>query len=410
MEQQQEEKESPTLASLPKISAPMLSGIVKRLGRNSAIGDKKDKKVGEGKSKKAKNPRYLKDFTAQFQNDTEKEEYSELIEKLVSTIGTLTNAPVVTVGDKFMFSDSYIGLPIPYYVFSIPTAIVGKKKETGKLPCTDDYIGSFINEISMITFLITKLKLSPTHKLVRDTCEHHGINLEKRFPLSSINEFDASVYNARCMGGSGPLPNPSQLSKNMKSLRYVWFYNRPGSDIQDKRYSIDTDKLLQDISKSQELSYNFNCYKDFEIKDNEIREKKKNNALVIAQYQSFIKIHGLDSCNAILEDAKKNKSSPSKKRKRGGQANNNSPQENEEDKKDEKFDILMEKISGKISRGLANNYFEDSLISEEEEELTSNNSSSSGEEEEEEEIVVPLKKQKLSPASKRRDNKRSFIL
>jgi len=289
------------------------------------------------------------------------------VDILRGVLGTLTDFTVILHNKKFMAVDSYTGVPIPYYGFSIPVHSVGLKLEQNVVPSTNEFIGTFINETSMITFLTEVMELPDDHILVKNCAEFHGFkNLEKRFPKKTRQEFKVSVDKARESGGNASLNHPNQLGKNIKNLKRVFFFKKHGEEIKNGLYTIDTDQIMEESGKMNPVGFDFYGYTDFYERDVAAREQKKQNTLKIKQLAEIGEGVGIENLEKMILEAfpgasASSLSSPPKKKRKLGEMEGDSNR-SEQGIIEENLGKNIQKIGQKIENKTAINLFDNELL------------------------------------------------
>lgn len=343
---------------------------------SSSSENKKGSPSTSGKKEKVKKPpRTQKNFETRVVEPEELAAYDKLVEQIKSTIGTLTSAPIITFGKRYGYADSNTGQPCPYFAYSIPTRHVGDKREKGVLHCTDDWLGAFISETSMMTYLIETLGLGYDHPMVKQTAEYYGFksNLANRHKPSVLKDFHELLMASRALGGKCTLHHPSQLGKGQKTLKRVWYYTDGSvNDVPDKLKSIDIVSLVEQGGFSLELGYKPFTYAEFSAAEAKLKEEKNQTSKATAEWIKIINESTPDVVDRLIEEAKQAKQKRVPKRKRGGGEEDDIVEEEGtvQEKKMVKrsnssaqLKETIEKIEGKIIKDSVVNYFSDQLCS-----------------------------------------------
>lgn len=242
-------------------------------------------------------------------------------------IPRLTNVTPVKLLSHYGYADSTLGIPIPYYIFSIPTVFVGYKRAKRKTPSTDDFFGAFISEMSMFHFLIDELGLPRDHVIIKHTCEYYKIperSFNEQYSDEKISAFGDSIRKSRFFkNGHASLPFPNQLGRDLKTIKNCWYYNKPGVAIPEGLLSIDTDVVLHDLDLPSDGTVRFYTYQDFKLADDTTRHMKKVVQENTKDWDKIIKKYGVEQAMEIY-NARFPKVEPTRRRKRNSHGNSNS--------------------------------------------------------------------------------------
>lgn len=291
---------------LPAISKTALKAIHKRKGKSNKFTLVSGVPKASRKERKAPKPRTAGDWSIENQitTDAERSAYEKDIQFLESRARTLSEASVGQIGSLLVLMDSLSAAPCPHYVFTIPKDGVGLYKKENTQGPYSNYIGSFVNELSMMTFLIVECKLPRDHIIVRQTAEFYNINMETKYPTSTLQEYWTSIYNSKHLGGKSILPQPSQLGRSKKSIKKVFFYrNGAANTYPQNNFYIDTADLKKQHGYGG--SVDFYDYNVFVLRDKQAREEKKDNSNNKNMWESHIKNVGYDQALQDLEDLRK---------------------------------------------------------------------------------------------------------
>lgn len=290
---------------LPKIPKSTLKQIVEK------VTNKKEKKEKQAPKEKSpadatrsaaakgtgKSRSTAKDFEAPI---GDKDEYDFQIKVLKKTIGLLSNPRVVNLGHKkCAIADSLTGCPAKYYVFSIPTAAVGQfRKENIKAPEVH-FIGSFVSEISMFTYLRCVAGLPRDHPIILHAAEYYGISFANKYSEDTLQAYYRSVLNSKVADGFNTPPMPSQLGRSQKSLRNAFFFREGDAELYDstKRF-LDGSKIRSMYSI---MGARFFDYKEYLQANAQAKNRKVNGQIKKAEWTKHVEEVGIEQALADYE-------------------------------------------------------------------------------------------------------------
>lgn len=306
------------------ISKSSLKNIEKKLSVAA-----KEKKVKKGE--KAKGPaRSKKPFACIVSEGPQKTEYDLTVDAIKSHIGTLDNFRVCTIHNKYFAVDSYCGAPIPFNLWSIPLNGVSRYREQGLRAPPSLFLGSFINETSMLAYLLHVAELPVEHPIVQNTADYYGIKLDKKLAknqsnLNSVEEFSNSVYRSRCLGGTAALPLPLQSGRSIKAVSKTWFYkNSHTKTIDEKLRYYDTDEVIKQRGLLD--TFSFNQYDDYLEAKAHVKDVRSKARLDREYWTNYIKEHGIEAAKMEIERIQ-----TSKKRKREEEEGSESDSDDDEE-------------------------------------------------------------------------------
>lgn len=348
----------------PKIPKAVFNAIQKKIEQESTLPPKEKKEKKEQKLKKKKDG-----FEAKVEDFPD---YDHIIGHLDSTVGLLTQAPVVTLCNKLCYSDRLTAQPCLYYTLSIPHFRVGQKRAGGIAPTTDDFYGTFASEISLFAFLMGILGLRRTHPIVQHSREYYKVSpktFERKFSEKAINNFLDSIKKSRASPlGTTPIPHISQLGRGKKLYKAVWYFNTSNIEIPEALKYIDTNSVIDEEGLLEKMdptlqSYRFNNYEDFCAAESAVQNLKEANANSNKYWRNIIKEKGAEEAARLYAQ----EFPPSEKKVTGQKRKTPTRSDEQQPKKktpkraedDENLSNTMKDIESKISRSSAVNYYSD---------------------------------------------------
>ena len=281
---------------LPRIPKSTLKQIVEKVTHVKEKKEKKEKAVssdepkpkggkGSGKSRST-----AKDFEAPVADEAE---YEHQIQVLKKTIGLLSIPRVVNLGRaRCAIADNLTGCPAKYYVFSIPTRAVGKLRKENIRATEGYFIGTFVSEISMFTYLRCIAGLPRDHPIILHTAEYYGISFANKYSEETLNTYHQAVFNSKTWHGFNAPPMPSQLGRSQKSLKNAFFFREGDSDLYDstKRY-LDGAKIRGHYSI---VGARFFDYKEYLEENGKAKNRKLNGQIKKAEWTDHVNAVGID--------------------------------------------------------------------------------------------------------------------
>ena len=363
----------------PKIPKSVFNSIQKKVELEAAQPPK------EKKPKKEKKKARSKEFDAKVEDI---EEYERTCQHLESTVGLLTQAPIISLGNKLCYSDRLTAQPCIYYALSIPHVRVGQKRANNIAPDTDDFYGTFASELSLFSYLIGVMELPRTHPMVQHCREYYKISpktLEKKFSDTAIDSFLETIKRSKASPlGNLPIPHISQLGRGKKLYKAVWYFNKPDIEIPENLRWINTQKVIEEEGLLDKMdvrlnTYRFNTYADFKECEAQVQAHKAANSNSNKYWRDLIKEKGAEEAMRLYREEFPEKKETTTKTTGAKRSPASSKLRNSDQKKkvqkiedDENLETTMKDIESKILRSSALNYYSDEA--------------STGEEEEEEEI------------------------
>ena len=362
-------------SAAPVISPTQFKNLVKKNNEKKALPPKTEDDSSKEKKTKTKKEPKDKNFVAKFGNDLEEIEYTQNVSIIESTIGTLTNAAIVTCAGLYYLACSMAGTPCAYGGYSIPKEVVGRKRAAGLEIVTDDFLGFFGSETALFAYLTCVMKLPRDNIMVLHSCEYLGItklNFDTKFTQEKLDQYHQSLIQGRQhKGGSGPLPVANQLAKTKKAHKGFWFYKTDPSFSPMGYRSLDVVQLLSESDRSELGGCKFYGYQDFVEADDLARTKKKENAEKGNYWRKRILEVGEEQTRKEYEEQLALSAEPGSGNQVSGSKRKRTPQVSGANKKKPSQDGIKEvmaAIERKISSRSAENFYTETETSEDEEE------------------------------------------
>lgn len=394
--------EDDMLEELRKLPKSVVKQLFKKANKKPSEGNSKKEvaaetspKTTEKKRKKLESPP-IKNFDFTPRSEDEVERYNGQIELMRRICGTLSEQRPQLIGTQLFLLDCFNGQPCQYMCFSIPHYEVGipnRSHPSAPIPVSSDkFYGAFTGLSTLIAFLKHNIGCTKDDILVKNVAQYYGVNSRIDAIFDKNNELER-VVDWRCLGGEKNPIITSQDQKSEKGVKNTWYYYSPSRDDQvliDKKIPptkfinrlnmealIDGYEFPKKFGSGIELGY-YSLVDYIEAKESLKKEKD-----------------GLNSSKKIIQDFVKTKNDPNYIEKIytmviGEKDNNNNTKKRSRGSTESTptkeqgmtLELLLSKISDRISTNSSVDYFNNDFSPPESETNTS-------------EDDEPVKKQKV---------------